>query len=68
METKFNPGDEVTFDIPNYGCGKGNIAGYFVHNDGTKLYAIYPKNPRINSNYNYVCVITEEKNLVPTPF
>lgn len=67
-EASFEPGEEVSFDIPDYGAGRGNVAAYYTHTDGTKLYAVYPKTPKITKRYAYVCVIIEEKHLISTPF
>lgn len=67
-DANFEPGEEVFFDIPNYGAGKGNIAAFYIHTDGTKLYAIYPKTQHNSSNYKYVCLIVPETELVSTPF
>lgn len=64
----FDPGEEVTFDIPDYGSGRGHIAAYYLHSDGTKLYAVAPNNPRLKENYSYVCVIATAKQLISTPF
>jgi hypothetical protein len=64
----FAPGEEVFFDIPDYGQGRGHVAGAATHPDGTNLYAVYPKNPRITTKYPYVCVIVAEKDLISCPF
>lgn len=68
-EPKFEFGEAIAFNIPNYGTGRGYIvAHYMCPDNATNLYAIYPKNPRMNDTYKYVCVITEEKNIVSAPF
>ncbi len=64
----FDPGEEVYFDIPDYGQGRGHVAAFYRHSDGTNLYAVYPKNPRITDRYKYVCVIVEEDKLISCPF
>ena len=64
----FDPGEEVYFDIENYGTGRGHVTGFYTHVDGTKLYAVYPKTQRPGSSYNYVCLIVPEKGLVSAPF
>lgn len=68
MNPKFDPGEEVTFDVPNYGSGRGHIAGFYVHTDGTRLYVVFPKNQRNRPDYKYVSIIVEENKLISTPF
>ena len=65
---KFDPGEEVYFEIEDYGAGRGNVAAFYIHNDGSRLYAVYPKNPRLSDRYNYVCIIIREEELMSTPF
>lgn len=67
-EPSFDPGEEVSFDISDYGAGRGNVAAFYIHSDGTRLYAVYPKTPKITKKYGYVCFIIEEKYLISTPF
>ena len=64
----FDAGEEVFFDIPDYGKGRGNVVAFFTHKDGTNLYAVYPKNERISKRYPYVCIIVPESDLVSAPF
>ena len=68
MNPKFDPGEEVTFDVPDYGSGRGHISAFYVHPSGDHLYAVYPKNPRVTKKYGYVCIIVKEENLISTPF
>jgi len=65
---KFDPGEEITFDVLDYGSGRGHVAGFYTHKDGTRLYAVYPKNPRNRPDYQYVCIICREDQLISTPF
>ena len=70
MPTKpiLDPGEEVIFDVPNYGSGRGHVAAFYTHSDGTILYAVLPNNPRISKSYGYVSIIVPEKDLVSAPF
>ena len=70
MEKKptFDPGEEVYFDIPNYGTGRGNVVAFHLTKDGISLYAVYPKTPRVSESSPYVCFIAEEKQLISAPF
>ena len=64
----FDPGEEVYFDVANYGRGRGNVAGFYRHTDGTKLYAVYPKTERSGTSYQYLCLIVPEADLISAPF
>ena len=68
MPTKpiLDPGEEVQFDIADYGSGRGHIAGFYTHSDGTRLYVVLPNNPKISKRY--VSIIVSEKDLVSAPF
>ena len=70
MPTKpiLEPGEEVLFDVADYGSGRGNVAAYYTHPDGTRLYAVLPNNPKISKKYGYVSIICAEKDLVSAPF
>lgn len=69
MKAILDPFDEVTFDVEGFGSGRGQIAGMYVHTDGTRLYAVYPKHPRPKDHpYQYVCIIIPEDKLISTPF
>jgi hypothetical protein len=64
----FDPGEEVYFDIPNFGTGRGHVTAFYRHKDGTALYSVYPKTPRISDAHPYLCLIAEEKQLISAPF
>jgi hypothetical protein len=68
MAIRFDPGEEVAFDVTNYGSGRGHVAGYYTLPDGTNLVAVYPKSPKISKNDGYICLIVPEKDLISTPF
>ena len=65
---KFDPGEEVYFDLANYGTGKGLVAAFYVHSDGSRLYAVLPNTPRISQKYGYISIIVGEDKLISAPF
>lgn len=65
---KFDLGEEVSFDIPDYGRGRGHVSAFYCHKDGTKLYTVLPKNPKITKKYPYLCIMVLESELTSTPF
>lgn len=68
LTNRFDPGEEVSFDVPNYGSGRGHVAGYYTLSDGSSLVVVFPKNPRVTKDYGYVCIVVPEKELKSTPF
>ena len=64
----FLAGEQVWFDIPDYGSGMGRVAGFYTHTDGTNFYAVAPNNPRVTEKYRYICIILPEDELISAPF
>lgn len=68
MNYKFDNGEIVQFNHPEYGKGTGTVLGRHLDNDGNEGWVIYPKIPRHTSLYPYSCMVIETKYLVSTPF
>jgi hypothetical protein len=63
MSWKFEEGDEVSYDHPKHGRGRGTVEGF--NKDQSKLF-IVPKNKSVRKKCD--CLVCSPDQVVLTPF
>ena len=65
MKFQFENGEQVQYESPKFGRGKGAVVG-FVETSGD--YIIYPKTMLPRSDYPFMVIVCKPKELISIPF